>query len=94
MSETETETQGKNYFPRTFTKGAFKGQTFQTRGEYAAALKQTRLSGERQKRKANKPKPNSQLNVRKVVDMYEEVRQEGIGPAKAARLIEVLFEGR
>ena len=74
-------------FPRTMTRGALAGQTFNSQADYSAALREAR-GGRRRRR------PAAQPSVRTIVEAYEELRTEGIGQAKAARLVERLVLGR
>jgi hypothetical protein len=87
--------QEKNRFPRTFVRGMFAGRTFETRAEYLQALRAT--SANRKKRKPNR-KPEStapkEPSVRRIIEAYETLRSEGLGEAKATRLVEILVLGR
>jgi hypothetical protein len=85
-------------WPRTFVRGAFAGQTFESRADYMKALKET--SGSRKKRRsprrksAENAKTPTMPSVRAIVRAYETLRSEGLGEAKASRIVEELLLGR
>jgi hypothetical protein len=82
-----------NTFPRTMQRGAFAGRTFESRAEYWQALRATK--GTRKPRRNNKPKATpTQPSVRAIIRAYETLRSEGLGEAKASRIVEELILGR
>jgi hypothetical protein len=87
----------KPYYPHTFTKGHFAGQTFETRQDYWKALKATQAS-RKITRKPRKSKAvvttTPQPSVRAIIRAYETLRSEGLGEAKASRIVEELILGR
>jgi hypothetical protein len=84
----------KMTFPRTMTRGAFAGRTFETSAEYLAALRATK-ENRRRRRPNAKPKPApTGPSVRAIIRAYETLRSEGLGEAKASRIVEELILGR
>jgi hypothetical protein len=82
-------------FPRTMKKGVFAGRTFATQKDYQQALADHRVNGNPPMRR----RPRSQVDkltvnattVRKIVETYDTLRQEGIGKEKSINVIATLL---
>lgn len=86
-------------FPRTMQRGIFKGRTFETLAEYQRAINAHKkkfgptrtINGKGKKKMTPSNNGHGEERIRKVVDSYELLREQGIGKAAAIKLLDTLM---
>lgn len=71
-------------FPHKMEKGVFKGRVFETKQDYTDAL--------RAHRNGTPEKTNGHVEakeIRRITELYDELRSEGLGRERIVRFIEI-----